>query len=440
MSKKEKVVVIEPATRLEGHANIVIKLNEKGGVEDLNFCVTLTRMFEKFLEGRLAEQAPQITPRICGICPEPHHVCSLEAVEAAWGVEPPSAAVKLRDLMMQGKQISSHALHFYALAAPDFLAGPFADPSVRNLVGVFKNMPDAVKKAIALMRVGQTICRYVGGRSVHPVTGVPGGMTKRLSEEERDELLKLIDEAEELTDFTVDVARKVIEGYLDVITKLGVVPTYYVGLNVGGMHTVYDRNATVRVMDPEGKIVADFPKKDYIKYSGEHIAPHSYATHIFFKPAGYPEGVWRAGPLARVNIVDKMETPKAQELLKEFRDAVGRPCHATLAYNWARIVELMEAVEKARKLLEDPEIVSADVKRADVRPKEGNGVAIVEAPRGTLIYNYWTDDEGVIKKANLIVATNNNIAAVEKSMLVAAKQVFEEKIHEKLKLPEPWFK
>lgn len=440
MTKGERTVVIEPATRLEGHANIVLKLNEKGGVDNLMFCVTLTRMFEKFLEGRLAEQAPQITPRICGICPEPHHVCSLEAVEAAWDIEPPSAAVKLRDLLMQGKQISSHALHFYALAAPDFLAGPFADPSVRNLVGVFKNMPDAVKKAIALMRIGQTICRYVGGRSVHPVTGVPGGMFKRLTEEERDELLKLIGEAEELADFTVEVARKVVEGYLDVITKLGVVPTYYTGLNVNGVHTIYDRKATVRVMDPEGKIAADFPKKDYLQYTGEYVAPHSYATHIFFKPAGYPEGIWRTGPLARINVADRMETPKAQELLKEFRDAVGRPCHATLAYNWARIVELMEAVEKAKKLLEDPEIVSADVKRADVRPKEGNGVAIVEAPRGTLIYNYWTDDDGVIKKANLIVATNNNIAAVEKSMLVTAKQVFEEKLHEKLKFPEPWFK
>lgn len=440
MSKSERTVVIEPATKLEGHANVVIELDEKGKVKDLKFCVTLTRMFEKFLEGRLAEEAPILTPRICGICPVPHHICSVEAVEAAWGIEPPSAAVKLRDLMMQGKQISSHALHFYALAAPDFLAGPFADPSIRNLVGVFKNMPDAVKKAIALMRIGQEIVKTIGGRSVHPVTGVPGGQAKRLTEEERDKLLKLIDEAEELTEFTVNVARKVVEGYLDVITKLGVVPTYYVGLNVNGVHTIYDRNATVRVMDPEGKIVADFPKKDYLQYVGEHVAPHSYATHIFFKPAGYPEGIWRAGPLARINVADKMETPRAQELLKEFRDAVGRPCHATLAYNWARIVELMEAVEKARKLLEDPEIVSSDIKRADVRPREGNGVAIVEAPRGTLIYNYWTDGEGVIRKANLIVATNNNIAAVEKSMLVAAKQVLEERIHEKLKFPEPWFK
>ncbi|MEM3563434.1 MAG: Ni/Fe hydrogenase subunit alpha [Candidatus Jordarchaeaceae archaeon] len=434
-----KEIVIEPATRLEGHAKIVIKLDKNNKVEDAHFGVTVTRFFEKFVEGRLMERVIRIVPRICGICPEAHHLASVSAVEAAWGITPPKAALKLRDLLLQAKTISSHALHFYALAAPDFLVGPLAEPQYRNVVTVIKHLPDAGKKAIELMKIGQELCFLIGGRAVHPVTSVPGGQSKPMTEEERDEQLKRIDRAMELTKFTVDLAKKVVGDYLDVITKLGVFDSYYIGLAKGGAHTIFG-DATVRVMSPDGKIAADFAKKDYLNYVAEHVAPHSYATHIFFKPVGYPEGIWRAGPLGRINVVDKMETPLAQEALKEFRDAVGRPCNATLAYNWARIVELVEAVEKAKMLLEDPDIVSTDVKLADVEPKEGNGVGIVEAPRGTLIHHYWSDEKGICTKANLIVATNHNIAAVEKSFLVTAKQIFEDKIHEKLKLPEPMIK
>lgn len=431
-----KEIVIEPATRLEGHGKIVIKLGKDGKVEDAHFGVVVTRFFEKFVEGRLMERVVRIVPRICGICPEAHHLAAISAVEDAWDITPPRPALKLRDLLLQAKSISSHALHFYALAAPDFLVGPLADPKYRNVVTVIKNLPDAGKKAIELMRIGQDLCFLIGGRAVHPVTSVPGGQSKPMTEEERDEQLKRIDRALELTKFTVDIAKKVVNDYLDVITKLGVFDSYYVGLANKGVHTIFG-DATVRVMSPDGKIVADFPKKNYLEYVAEHVAPHSYATHIFYKPAGYPAGIWRAGPLGRINVVDKMETPLAQEALKEFRDAVGRPCNATLAYNWARIVELVEAVEKAKMLLEDPEIVSTDVKLADVEPKQGNGVGIVEAPRGTLIHHYWSDEKGICTKANLIVATNHNIATVEKSILVTAKQVFEDKIHEKLKLPKP---
>ena len=434
-----KEIVIEPATRLEGHAKIVIKLGKDNKVEDAHFSVVVTRFFEKFLEGRLMERVVRISPRICGICPEAHHLAAISAVEAAWDITPPTPALKLRDLMAQAKQISSHALHFYALAAPDFLVGPLAEPQYRNVVAVIKNLPDAGKKAIELMRIGQDLCFLLGGRAIHPVTCVPGGQAKPITEEERDEQLKRIERALELTNFTVDLAKKVVNDYLDVITKLGVFESFYVGLANNGVHTIFG-DATIRVMSPDGKIVADFPKKDYLDYIAEHVALHSYATHIFYKQAGYPDGIWRAGPLGRINVVDKMETPLAQEALKEFRDAVGRPCTATLAYNWARIVELVEAVEKAKILLEDPDIVSKDVKLADVEPKEGNGVGVVEAPRGLLIHNYWSDDKGVCTKANLIVATNHNIATVEKSLLVTAKQIFEDKIHEKLKLPEPMIK
>ena len=198
---------------------------------------------------------------------------------------------------------------------------------------------------------------------------------------------------------------------------------------------IYD--GKLRVMDPEGKIVADFDPKDYRDYYGEYVPDHSYATHIYYKPEGYPKGIWRANSLARVNVADKMATPIAQEALLEMRDALGTPIHATFAYHWARIIELVQAFEEIAGLLKDPEIVSTDIKLSDVEPRKGEGVGCVEAPRGTLVHHYWTDEKGIITKVNMVVATNNNIAGLEKSLLDTAKQVFEEKAHERLKLPDP---
>ncbi|MFW9933154.1 MAG: Ni/Fe hydrogenase subunit alpha, partial [Candidatus Thorarchaeota archaeon] len=237
------------------------------------------------------------------------------------------------------------------------------------------------------------------------------------------------------TTATVDLAKKVVKDYWDPITKLAVVPTYYLGMHNQGKHEIYDGN--LRVMDPTGKIVADFKPKDYRKYYGEYVADHSYATHVYYKPEGYPKGIWRANTLARCNVVDEMATPLAQEALKDMRDALGRPIHATFAYHWARIIELVEALEEIIGLLKDPQIVSKDVKLSDVKPKKGDGVGCVEAPRGTLLHHYWTDEKGIITKANMVVATNNNIAGVEQSLLKTAKQIFEDKALDDLKLPEP---
>ena len=429
---------IEPVTRLEGHLNVTIELTDDGKVKDVRARTTLTRFFEKFLEGRLAEHAPRIVPRICGICPEAHHLASIKAVEDAWDITPPPAAIKLRELLLQAKMISSHIIHFYALAAPDFLFGPFADPAIRNLVGIVKYLPDEAKATIAGMRFGQDLCATVGGKAVHPVTAIPGGQAKSLTEEERDEYLKRIDGVMDFAEFTLDLGKKVVNAYIDVVTKVGILPTYYVGLANNGVHTYFD--GTVRVMDPEGNIVADFEPRDYKNYMGEYVTDHSFTTHVFYKPAGYPAGIWRANTLSRINVVDKMETPRAQEELEIFRETLGRPCHATFAYHWARLIELIESVEKAKILLEDPEIISTDVKLADVSPKEGEGVGIIEAPRGTLVHNYWTNGDGIIAKANLIVATNHNIGAIELGLKQLAINVFENKIHEQLTLPDPLVK
>jgi F420-non-reducing hydrogenase large subunit len=434
----DKTIKIDPVTRLEGHGTLTLKLSKEGKVKDVQFNVNSTRFFEKFLEGRPMEEAPRIAPRICGICPIPHHLASVKAVEAAWDVTPPPAAIKLRRLMIEAKQFSSHTIHFYALAAPDFVYGPFANPADRNVAAVLRDLPDVAVQAIKMMEFGQELIKTIGAKAVHPTTGIPGGMLTSFKEEDRDFFLGRLEEIQQLTLNTVDLAKKVVTDYLDVITKVAVVPTYYIGLTNNGKLDIYD--GTVRVMEPEGKIVADFEPKDYTKYYGEHVSPHAYATHIYFKPAGYPEGIWRANTLARCNVNESMATPLADAALKEMRELVGRPSHHTFAYHYARIVELVQAFEWIATLLNDPDICSTDVKLSDVEPKAGNGVGIVEAPRGTLMHNYVSDEKGMLTKANLIVATNNNIAGIEKSLMVAAKQIFEDKALESLKLPEPLVK
>ncbi len=434
----EKTIRIDPVTRLEGHGSLTIKLGPGNKVKDVQFNVQSTRFFEKFLEGRPMEEAPRIAPRICGICPIPHHIASVKAVEAAWGVTPTPAAVKIRRLMMEAKQLSSHAIHFYALAAPDFVFGPFADPGVRNVAMILKHLPDVAVQAIKLMEFGQELIKTVGAKAIHPTTAIPGGQLTPMKEEDRDLWLGKVPEMLENIDKTVALAKTVVNSYIDVVTKIGVTPTYYLGLHNKGELDIYD--GTLRVMDPEGKIVADFAPKDYTQFYGEHVPKHSYATHTYFKPAGYPDGIWRVNTLARCNVVDKMATPLADAALKEMQELIGRPSHHVFGYHYARVVEMVQAAEWIKTLLEDPEIVSTDVKLSDVQPRAGEGVGVVEAPRGTLLHNYESDDKGMLVKANLIVATNNNIAGIEKSLLVAAKQIFEDKAHESLKLPDPMVK
>ncbi|MFX0134808.1 MAG: Ni/Fe hydrogenase subunit alpha [Candidatus Hodarchaeota archaeon] len=432
-------IVIEPVTRLEGHGKVTLKLGPGNKVEDVQFNILHTRFFEKFLEGRPAEHAPRIVPRICGICPIPHHLSSVKAVEAAWDITPPRPAYKLRELEMNAKQLSSHVLHIAALQLPDLLAGPLAPPEKRNVLAVINALPDIGKAVLKTMRFGQDLCAAVGGKAIHPVTGIPGGMSKPLDEDVRQRFLKQLPDIIEIGNTIVELGKKLINEYMIVIKNFAVVPTYYVGTVKPGdkAFTIWDGN--IRVMDKEGNIASEFPAKDYVNHIGEYVPPHSMATHIYLKKAGYPEGIWRAGPLARLNVVEKMQTPWAQDLFQEFRSTVGRPCHMVFAYIWARIIETIHAAEKIKILLEDPEIVSKDVKLADVEPKAGNGVGQTEAPRGTLIHNYWTDDDGIITKANLIVATNNNIGGIELTLKTAAKQIFEDKIFDQIadKLPKP---
>ncbi|TFF88073.1 MAG: Ni/Fe hydrogenase subunit alpha [Promethearchaeota archaeon] len=430
-----KVIDIEPLTRLEGHGKLTIKLTDDEKVDKVMFSVTSTRFFEKFLEGRAMEQAPRITPRICGICPVPHHLASSKAVDDAWGLKIPKTAENLRRLMINAKQISSHALHFFALAAPDFVFGPLADPKVRNVVGIIKHKPEWGKNALEIMKIAQQFIYDYAGKAIHPMNSLPGGVAMPLPEDVRDKYVNKMDRLVELTEWTVDLANTVVNHYLDVIKVLGTTPLYSVGITNNGVHDIYD--GKIRVMDPDGKVMEDRPPQEYLEFLGEYVSPHSLATHIFYKPTGYPEGIWDAGPLPMLNIADKMKTPMADKALKDMQEIVGKPCHMPLVNNWARIIELVEAVEMMKTLLEDSNICGTDVKLSDVEPREGVGVGCVEAPRGMLIHNYWSDEKGLVKKANLIVATNNSIGAEQKVMETMAKQIFDEKVLDKIKIPDP---
>ena len=432
-----KEIEVEPVTRLEGHGGLRLVLNDDGTVNDVQFNITSTRFFEKFVEGRYCEHIPRITPRICGICPIPHHIAPTKAVEDAWGVQIPTPAYKLRQLIMNAKQYSSHALHFYALAAPDFLLGPMADPALRNVVHVINQMPDVGAMALKMMDFGQKLCAAVGGKSVHPISAIVGGMKKALDEDVRDKFLKQINDQVEWSKKTVEIGLKVVEDYWDVVANVGVVPTYYFGMTKNGVHDIYEGD--IRIVTPDGQKI-DYDYHNYLEALGEHIPEHSYATHMYYKPAGYPDGIYRANCLAMTNAADKMATPLADEALQAMKAKIGQVSHHTFAYHWARLIELVESIEVIATLLQDPDVVNPDCKTLDVEPREGSGVGMVEAPRGILLYNIFSDNQGICKKANLLVATNHNIAGIEKTLMHVAKQVFEDKALEGLKLPDPWIK
>jgi len=442
----DKVYEVEPVTRLEGHGGLRLVLGEDGKtVKDVQFNITSTRFFEKLCEGRYAEHVPRITNRICGICPIPHHIAPTKAIEAAWDVKIPSAAYKLRQLFMNAKQYSSHCLHFFALAAPDFIYGPFAPPERRNVVNIIKDMPNEGAMALKMMDFGQNLCQEIGGKSVGPVAGIVGGMRNALRADVRDAFLAQIPEQLEFVKATVALAKSVVEKYWDVIANVGVVPTWYLGMakktDSGLVHDIYDGDLIAT--SPDGKKnVYDVAK--YREAIGEHVADHSYATHTYYKPAGYPDGIYRTNSLAMLNACDRMATPLAEDARKEmFKSCAGEGgncVHHTFAYHWARIIETVEAFEMVATLLKDPEITSTDIKTLDVVPKAASGVGMVDAPRGNLLYDITTDAEGICRKLNILVATNHNIAGIEKSLKHTAKQIFEQDALSKIKLPEPFVK
>ncbi len=416
---KTKQIIIPQVSRVEGHGRVTIMLNDKNEVEKSHFHVDEFRGFEKFLEGRLLSEMPVITTRICGICPVSHHLAAAKACDAAFGVEIPPAAKKLRELMHMAQIIHSHAIHFFFLAAPDYVMGPNSDPAKRNLFGLLETDPEFGKKAIRLRKVGQNIIERVGGRSIHPVTAIPGGMSKPLSHEDRYISEKEIEDAIELAQFGIEVVQGIYGKYADLIPNLAAIKTNYLSLVNGDNFELYD--GSLRLIDEAGGKIDEFDPQNYHNYIGEHVEDWSYLKFPYYKKLGPENGVYRVGPLARLNIASSMSTPLANKELAAFKKLGVGPVHQTMYFHYARLIEILYAAERIRDLLNDDDIVSKEV-RVKVERKEGEGVGVIEAPRGTLIHHYWADFSGKVKKANLVVATVHNNPAINLSVNEVAKK------------------
>jgi len=412
-------ITIEPITRIEGHAKVTIHLDDEGKVERAYFHVTQFRGFEKFCEGRMYFEMPQITPRICGICPVSHHLASAKACDDLIGAEPPRPAKLLRELMHMGQIIQSHSMHFFHLASPDLLLGFDADPAVRNIVGIIETNPELALKAVKLRKFGQEIISHVSGRRIHSNLAVPGGVNKALTVEERDALLGQIDEMISYIQEGIGIAKGWLEENRETVERFANFPSGYMGLVKDGALELYD--GTVRLKGKDGSILEEFDGANYLHYIGEHVEPWSYLKFPFYRKMGYPDGSYRVGPLGRLNVADRVSTPLAHEEFKQFKAlGDGRPVEPSLYYHYARLIEDLYAAERAKELLEDPDILSTDI-RTEPGEFKGEGIGVIEAPRGTLFHHYWTDEEGKITRVNLIVATGNNNWAMCKSVEEVAK-------------------
>ncbi len=427
-----KEVVINPITRLEGHGKITIFLNDNGDVENAYLQVPELRGFEKFCEGRRAEDLPIITTRICGVCPVAHHMASAKALDAAFNVEPTETAKKLRELEYVAYYIYDHILHFYFLGGPDFVVGPDAPPTKRNVLGVIEKAGLEIGKEVIKHRAyGQKITGMIGGRPTHPVSAcVPGGIAKALSEEERREIETMVRSCVEFAKFSLKLFDDIVLKNADYVNLVKSEPytlkTYYMGTVDKNNHVnFYD--GKVRVVDPNGKEFVKFAASEYLDVIEEHVEPWTYVKLPYLKKVGWSgfvdgieSGIYRVGPLGRLNAAEGMATPLANEEYKRmYKTLGGKPVHATLAFHWARLIELLYAAERALELITDPDITKKDIKNKPGKP--GEGVGIVEAARGTLIHHYILDERALAKKVNLIVATTHNAPGICMSIKNAAK-------------------
>jgi len=428
----KRTINIQPITRIEGHARIAIQLDEDGNVADTRLNIMALRGFEKFIEGRPAEEVPRIVNRICGICPWMHHTASNKAVDGCFGAQVPAAGKKLRELMLNMAQINDKILHFFFLAAPDFVLGPGADYSVRNVLGIIQAAPELASQVVKMRQAGQMMIEKFAGKVIHPVVVVPGGFAKPMTEAEREELLAKSREQLEFAKFCVDWAKKNVFANLDDATvRLGEITTGFLGTVDPKDGSLNFFEGMLRLMKPDGSY-QDFSHLEYSFFLGEHVEDWSYSKFPYARTwgegfsmeLGAPKGIYRVNTLARLNVCDKISTPLANVELEEFRSKFGRPAQSTMLYHWARLIELLYACEKVIELLEDPEITDPHVRNA-VEPKAGRGVGCVEAPRGTLIHDYSTDKNGLITRANLIVGTTHNVAPMNMSIRQAAESVIQ---------------
>ena len=427
-----KTVTINPVTRLEGHGKISIFLNDEGDVENAYFQVPELRGFEKFCEGRRVEEMPDITSRICGVCPEAHHLASTKTLDAVFHVDPPPTAIKIRELLYSAFYVADHTTHFYILAGPDFVMGPSAPKAERNILGVISKVGVDVGTSVIKHRSDALdVVGIIGGKRIHPACGLPGGVSKAITEEERVKIEKIAKSEVEFAKFTLKLFDEVVlqnKDYVNLILgETYASKTYYMG-TVDEENRVNFYDGKIRVVDPEGKEFAKYHPKDYQQYIAEHVEPYTYLKYPYLKSIGWKgfvggkdSGVYKATPLARLNAADGMATPLAQEEYKKMYETLGgKPVHATLATHWARLVELLYAAERMLELSGDKEITNPNVRTLPTATPD-EGVGCVEAPRGTLTHHYKTDEKGLVRNVNLIVGTTNNHAAISMSIKQAAE-------------------
>jgi F420-non-reducing hydrogenase large subunit len=430
-----KEITIDPITRLEGHGNVSIFLNDKGEVENAYLKIPELRGFEAFCIGRRAELMPVLTTRICGVCPVAHHFASTKALDAAFNVQPPPVAKKLRELQYAGYIIYDHTLHFYYLGGPDFIVGPDAPAGKRNILGVIEKAGlDVAKEVIKHRAYGQKITEILGGKATHPVNGLPGGNSKPLAEEDRKKIQEMALSSLEFAKFTLKLFHEIVlenPRYRDMIlSDAYTMRTHYMG-TVDHHNKVNFYDGDIRVVDPHGKEFDRFQASDYADHIEEKVEPWTYSKFPFLKKAGWNgftdgdrSGIYRVGPLGRLNAADGMATPLANAEYNELFQTLGKPAHGTLVFHWARLVELLYAAELAVKLSSDPDITGKHVRNKPGEP--GEGVGIVEAARGTLVHHYKLDEKALVRNVNMIVATTNNYPAICMSIRDAAKGLIHE--------------
>jgi F420-non-reducing hydrogenase large subunit len=409
-----KEITINPVTRIEGHARVKIALDDSGNVDNAHFEVVELRGFEKFMIGAAVEEAPRITPRICGICPTSHHLAAAKACDEIFGATPPATGKKLRELLMTGQFIHSHSLHFFMLAAPDFLIGHDAPAAERSVLGLVKKAPDIAKKSIEVRKFGQRMTEAIGGKPIHPSTCVPGGVSQPLPDAKRLELLEMGKRSLETAKEGWNIAKTILD---QTDLSFGAVDTAFMGMTDNGRFSAY--NGEVSVIGKDGSPVSTFSGTDYVNQIEEYSEDWSYLKFSRLKGGDY----YRVGPLARLNVVNEMGTPEADAALAEYRSTFGEFTQTTLAYNMARYIEFLSCCEKAVEYLSDPSVCGGDVRTPVSGVCKSRGIGIVEAPRGTLIHDYSVDDEGFITDCNLIVATCQNNYGMDRGVEDVARKV-----------------
>ncbi len=436
-----KRITIDPITRLEGHGRIEIFLNDEGNVENAYLQIPELRGFEQFCIGRPAEEMPRITNRICGVCPEAHHMAATKALDALYDIEPASPVKKLRELFYSAFYVTDHTVHFYALGGPDFVVGPDAPAAERNILGVINKVGvDAGMQVINCRKRNHHVIETLGGRAIHPVAGMPGGWSKAMTKEEQEEIVGIAKENVEFSKFSLKLFDEIVLGnkeYVDLVTSDGYAhETYYMGMVDDNNHVnFYD--GQIRVVGPDGAEQEKYDAENYADHVAERVEPWSYLKFPYLKSVGWngftdgkESGVYCATPLSRLNASDGMATPLAQESYERFYETLGsgkvdgryKPVHMRLATHWARLIELQFASERMLELAEDPEITDPNV-RVVVNNTPDEGIGCVEAPRGTLTHHYRTDERGVLTDVNLIVGTTNNNAAMAMSVKKAAQSL-----------------